>query len=137
MVDPADEPSQHVPSQHVYVIVLRLAPAFAENLARPGVMDAVARAAQAGCAPTAETLAALGVPADFASVFIERLGYLLRLRDAGVLRAAGPFADLAEGLYVCNARDESEARRVLEQDPLYRAGYIERDFSVRRWLAAI
>ena len=119
------------------MIFLRLAPAFTANLRRAGVMDAVAAAAGDGRPPAAETLAALGVAADFAAVFIERLDYLLRLRAAGVLRAAGPFADLAEGLYICNARDESEARRVVEQDPLFRAGYIERDFVVRRWLAAI
>jgi uncharacterized protein YciI len=100
-------------------------------------MEAVAEAARDGRPPAAETLAQLGVPAAFASVFIERLNYLLKLRAAGVLRAAGPFADLEQGLYLCNVRTEDEARRVLEQDPLYRAGYIERDFTVRRWLAAI
>jgi uncharacterized protein YciI len=119
-----------------YVIFLRLAPAFAANLARPGVMDAVKAAAGEDRAPAAETLAALGVPADFARIFIERLGYLLRLRHAGVLLSAGPFADLADGLYVCNVADEREARRILEDDPLYRAGYIEQDFVVRCWLVA-
>lgn len=119
------------------MIFLRLTPAFSTNLRRAGVMDAVAEAARDGRPPALETLTALGVPPAFAGVFIERLDYLLRLRTSGVLRAAGPFADLEEGVYLCNVRDEGEARRVLEQDPLYQAGYIERDFTVRRWLAAI
>lgn len=44
------------------------------------------------------------------------------------------FADLNDGIYVCKAADERDARRVLEDDPLYRAGFIEHDFVVRRWL---
>jgi uncharacterized protein YciI len=125
------------PAKDVYVIFLRLAPAFAANLACPGVMDAVTGAAREGRPPAAETLAALGLPIDFVHLFIERLGYLLKLREAGVLRAAGPFADLSEGIYVCNVIDEREARRVLEDDPLYQAGFIEHDFVVRRWHAVL
>jgi len=26
---------------------------------------------------------------------------------------------------------------MIEQDPLYRAGFIERDFTLRRWIAAL
>jgi uncharacterized protein YciI len=125
------------PAKDVYVILLRLAPAFAANLARPGVMDAVTGAAREGRPPAAETLAGLGLPIDFVHLFIERFGYLLKLREAGVLGAAGPFADLNEGIYVCNVVDEREARRVLEDDPLYRAGFIEHDFVVRRWHAVL
>jgi hypothetical protein len=40
-------------------------------------------------------------------------------------------------MYLSNATDESEARRVLEEDPLYKAGLIEKEFTVRRWLVAI
>ncbi|MES1147754.1 MAG: YciI family protein [Bradyrhizobium guangdongense] len=123
-----------------YVIFLRLAPAFTANLARSGVMDAVtsaARDARDARAPSVEALVALGVDEDFARLFVERLGYLLRLRRHGVLLSAGPFADLTEGLYVCKAADDAEARRVIEDDPLYRAGFIERDVVIRRWLAAI
>jgi hypothetical protein len=40
-------------------------------------------------------------------------------------------------MYLCNVVDEREARRILEDDPLYRAGFIEQDFVVRRWLAAL
>jgi uncharacterized protein YciI len=125
------------PAKDAYVIFLRLAPAFAANLARPGVMDAVTGAAREGRPPAAETLAGLGLPMDFVHLFIERLGYLLRLREAGVLRAAGPFADLQEGIYVCNAIDEQAAGRVLQDDPLYKAGFIEHDFVVRRWHAVL
>jgi uncharacterized protein YciI len=125
------------PAKDVYVIFLRLAPAFAANLACAGVMDAVTGAAREGRPPSAETLAALGPPIDFVHLFIERLGYLLKLREAGVLRAAGPFADLNEGIYVCNVVDEREARRILEDDPLYQAGFIEHDFVVRRWHAVL
>ena len=129
--------SAQQPARGTYVIFLRLAPTFTANLTRPGVMDAVTAAAREGHAPAAETLAALGLSEDFNRLFIERLGYLLRLRQAGILRAAGPFADLKEGIYVCNVSDEREARRILEEDPLYRAGFIEHDFVVRRWLAAL
>ena len=120
-----------------FVIFLRLTPAFTANLARSGVMDAVASGAGDGRAPDIETLTALGVDEDFARRFVERLGYLLRLRERGVLISAGPFADLTEGIYVCRAVGEAAARRVLEDDPLYRAGFIEHEFVVRRWLAAI
>jgi uncharacterized protein YciI len=120
-----------------YVIFLRLAPAFAANLTRPGVMEAVTEAARSGRAPDAATLAALGLPEDFITLFVKRMDYLLELRQSGLLRAAGPFADMSEGLYVCNVPDEPQARRILEEDPLYQAGFIERDYVVRRWLAAL
>jgi uncharacterized protein YciI len=120
-----------------YVILLQLAPAFADHLARPGVMDAIREAASRDRAPAVETLAALGLPADFIAVFVERMGYLLRLRQEGVLLSAGPFADLQEGMYVCRAADEQAARGIMEDDPLYRAGFIKADFIVRRWLAAL
>ncbi len=121
----------------LYVIFLRLAPAATANLSRPGIMDAVAAAAREGRAPAVTELTARGQPEDFARVFVERLGYLLRLREAGILRGAGPFADLKEGMYLCNVSHEREARRILEEDPFYRAGFIEPDFTVRAWLAAI
>ena len=121
----------------VYAIVLKLSPEFTAQLAYPGVIDAVAEAAQAGRPPPIQKLVALGQTETFAHAFVERLGYLLRLRQTGVIRAAGPFDGLEEGLYLCNATDEGEARRVLEEDPLYRAGFIEREFTVRRWLVAI
>jgi uncharacterized protein YciI len=129
--------AQQPPKVSLYAIFLKLAPEATANLSRPGVMDAVGQAARAGHAPAVQELVALGQTEAFARVFVERLGYLLRLREAGTLRAAGPFADLKEGLYLCNATDEREARRVLEEDPFYRAGLIERDFMVRRWLAAL
>jgi len=121
----------------VYAIVLKLSPEFTAQLSYPGVIDAVAEAAQAGHAPPVPQLVAMGQAEIFAQAFVERLGYLLRLRETGVIRAAGPFDGLEEGMYLCNATDEREARRVLEEDPLYRAGFIEREFSVRRWLVAI
>ena len=120
-----------------YVIFLRLAPAFAANLTRPGVMEAVTEAARSGRPPDAATLAALGLPEAFVTLFVRRMDYLLALRQSGVLRAAGPFADMSEGIYVCNVPDEQQARRILENDPLYQAGFIERDYVVRRWLAAL
>ena len=101
------------------------------------VMEAVASAANEDRAPDAAALAALGLDPDFARVFAERLSYLLVLRQSGILRSAGPFADLAEGLYICAAADEAAARRVIEDDPLYRAGLIARDYTIRKWLAAI
>jgi uncharacterized protein YciI len=79
----------------------------------------------------------LGQTERFARLFVERLHYLLQLRQTGLLRAAGPFADLSMGMYLCNATNEREARRILEEDPLYRAGFIEREFTVRRWLIAL
>ena len=121
----------------LYAIFLKLAPAATAQIALPGVIDAVTRAARAGHAPAVQELVALGQTEAFARVFVERLGYLLRLREAGILRAAGPFADLKEAMYLCTATDEREARRVLEEDPLYRAGFIEREFTLRRWLAAL
>lgn len=121
----------------VYAIILRLAPEFTTQLGFPGVVDAVASAAQAGRAPTVEQLVALGQTDAFARAFTERLGYLIRLREAGVLRAAGPFEGLREGMYLCNAPDEDSARRVLEEDPLYRAGFIEREYTLHRWHVAI
>lgn len=121
----------------VYVIFLRLAPAFTANLARPGVMEVVKLAAAEGRAPAVAELTALGVPEDFARLFAERLAYLIALRVQGILVSAGPFADLTEGIYVCRADSEASARRVIAEDPLYRAGFIEPDVVIRRWLAAI
>src|SRR5262245_58876439 len=111
-----------------YVIFLRLAPAFAENLTRPGVMDAVAEAAGSGRAPGPPPLTALGLPEEFVTLFVKRMNYLLALRQSGVLRSAGPFSNMSDGIYVCNVSDEQQARRILEEDPLYQAGFIERDY---------
>jgi uncharacterized protein YciI len=122
---------------NVYAIILRLSPEFTKELGIPGVVDAVAAAAQAGRAPAARELVALGQTDTFARAFSERLGYLVRLRQSGVLRAAGPFDGLREGMYLCNAEDEAAARRVLEEDPLYRTGFIERDYTIHRWHVAI
>ena len=121
----------------IFVLFVRLAPTAATNLGRPGVMDAVIEAARGGGPPAVETLVRLGQPEDFARLFARRLAYLLSLRHAGLLRAAGPFADLREGMYLCNALDERDARRILEEDPFYLAGLIEPDFTVRPWLAAL
>jgi uncharacterized protein YciI len=129
--------AQQQPKTSVYAIIVKLLPEFSAQLAYPGVVDAVADAARAGHPPSVQQLVALGQTERFAQAFVERLGYLLRLRQASVLRAAGPFEDLKEGMYLCNAADEREARRVLEEDPLYKAGFIEHEFTVRRWLVAI
>jgi uncharacterized protein YciI len=125
------------PTASVYAIILKLSPEFTEQIARPGVGAAVMKAARAGHGPTVRELMTLGQTEEFATVFSERLGYLVRLQQAGILRAAGPFEGLKEGMYLCNATDEREARRVLEDDPLYKAGLIENEFTVRRWLVAI
>src|SRR5574341_1466458 len=121
----------------IYAIMLRLAPEATTHLGRPGVMEAVGEAAREGRTPSVEGLTALGQPEPFARLLVQRLSYLLRLREAGILRAAGPFADLKEGMYLCNAMDEREARRILEEDPFHRAGLIEADFAVRRWHDAL
>jgi uncharacterized protein YciI len=126
-----------MPKTSVYAILLKLSPEFTAEISLPGVLGAVADAARAGRPPTIQKLVALGQTEKFARAFVERLGYLLRLRQAGILREAGPFEDLKEGMYLCNAADEHEARRVLEQDPLYRAGFIESEFTLRRWHVAI
>ena len=121
----------------IYAIFLRLAPEATTHLGRPGVMDAVGEAGRGGQTPTVEALMALGQPEPFARLFVQRLSYLLRLREAGIVRGAGPFADLKDGMYLCNVMDEREARRILEEDPFYRAGLIQHDFAVRRWLAVL
>lgn len=126
-----------MPKPSVYAILLKLSPEFTAEISLPGVLGAVADAARAGRPPTVQELVALGQTEKFARAFVDRLGYLLRLRQAGILREAGPFEDLKEGMYLCNATDEHEARRVLEQDPLYRAGFIESEFTLRRWHVAI
>lgn len=126
-----------MPQTFVYAIILKLSPAFTTQLGYPGVVEAVAASAKAGRPPAVRELVALGQTEAFASAFTERLGYLLRLRETGVLRAAGPFDGLEEGMYLCNAEDEAAARRVMEDDPLYRAGFIERDYTLRRWHVAI
>ena len=126
-----------MPKTSVYAILLKLSPEFTAEISLPGVLGAVVDAARAGRPPTVQKLVALGQTEKFARAFVERLGYLLRLRQAGILREAGPFEDLKEGMYLCNATDEHEARRVLEQDPLYRAGFIESEFTLRRWHVAI
>ncbi|WP_063692075.1 YciI family protein [Bradyrhizobium stylosanthis] len=128
---------QQQPSASVYAIVLKLSSEFTAQIARPGVGAVVMKAVSAGRAPTVQELVALGQTEDFARLFSERLGYLVRLQRASILRAAGPFEGLKEGMYLCNATDEREARRVLEEDPLYKAGFIDREFTVRRWLIAI
>ena len=137
LLPPLAGDAQQQPKPSLYVIFLKLAPEATEQIARPGVIDAVTQAARAGHAPAVQELVTLGQTEAFARVFIERLGYLLRLREAGILRAAGPFAELKDGMYLCNAMNEPEARGVLEEDPLYRAGLIEREFTVSRWLAAL
>ncbi len=120
-----------------YAIVLRLTPAFSSELARPGVVEAIAAAAARGAAPSAEALTKLGQDTGFASLLARRLQYLVDLKKAGILRAAGPFASLDEGMYLCSAPDEPAARRVIEEDPLYIAGLIARDYRIDRWLVAI
>lgn len=120
-----------------YVIFLSLAPAATAQLARPGVMDTVMEAMRGGQPPAVERLTALGIGPDFAGLFVQRLQYLLTLREAGILRGAGPFADLKDGMYLCSVPEERDARRILEEDPFYRAGFIEGSFSVRPWLAAL
>jgi uncharacterized protein YciI len=134
---PSEVDAQQEAKSSIYVIILKLSPEFTAQLGRPGVVNAVADAAKEGHAPSVQQLMALGQTEHFARVFVERLGYLVRLKQAGILRAAGPFEDLKEGIYICNAADEREARRIMEEDPLYRAGFIEHEYSVRRWLAAI
>jgi len=126
-----------MPKTSVYAIFLKLSPEFTAEISLPGVLGAVTDAARAGRPPTVQALVALGQTEKFARAFVERLGYLLRLRQAGILREAGPFEDLKEGMYLCNATDEHEARQVLEQDPMYRAGFIESEFTLRRWHVAI
>jgi uncharacterized protein YciI len=120
-----------------FVIVLRLTPAFSRELSHTGVLEAVAAAAATGSAPDTVTLIALGQCPDFASVFVQRLQYLMDLKKAGILRAAGPFEGQREGMYLCTAPDEHAARRVIEEDPLYVAGLIEEDYRIERWLVAI
>ena len=129
--------TQQQPRASIYAITLKLSSEFTAQIARPGVLATVVKAASAGHAPTVRELMTLGQTEAFARVFSERLGYLVRLQQAGILRAAGPFEGLKEGMYLCNATDEREARRVLEEDPLYKAGLIEKEFTVRRWLVAI
>jgi len=121
----------------IYVIFLSLAPSATEELARPGVMSAVMEAMRGGRPPAVEQLTALGVAPDFAGLFVERLQYLLMLREAGILRGAGPFAELKDGMYLCNVPEERDARKILEEDPFYRAGLIDPSFTVRPWLAAL
>jgi len=117
--------TQQQPTASIYAIIVKLSPQFTAQIARPGVGGAVAKALDAGRVPTVRELVNLGQAEEFAELFSERLGYLVRLRHAGVLRAAGPFEGLKGGMYLCNATDEREARRVLEEDPLFKAGFIE------------
>ena len=119
--------TQQQPRASVYAIILKLSPEFTVQIARPGVGAAVVKAASAGHAPTVRELITLGQTEEFARVFSERLGYLLRLQQAGILRAAGPFEGLKEGMYLCNATDEREARRVLEEVPSTRWGSLRRN----------
>lgn len=100
-------------------------------------MEAITAAARGGEPPPIHDLIALGQPEPFARLLVQRLGYLLRLREAGVLRGAGPFADLKDGMYICDVSDERDAHRILQEDPFYRVGLIEPDFVVRHWLAPL
>jgi len=84
-------------------------------------MDAVTGAAREGRPPSAETLAALGLPIDFVHLFIERLGYLLKLRRPASC-ARRSLRRPQRGDLRRNVVDEREARRILEDDPLYQAG---------------
>ena len=43
--------------------------------------------------------------------------YLRRLRDAGILKAAGPFADKSGGIELLEADDFETLKRRVEQDP--------------------
>jgi hypothetical protein len=118
--------TQQQPRASIFAIIFKLLPEFTAQIAPPGVGGAVAKAVGAGHAPTVRELMNLGQTEEFARLFSERLGYLVRLLE-----------DLKEGMYLCNATDEREARRVLEEDPLFKAGFIENDFTVHRWLVAI
>ncbi len=40
-------------------------------------------------------------------------------------------------MYVCNVPHEREARRIVEEDPFYRQGLIQPEFTVRPWLATL
>lgn len=120
-----------------YAITIALSPRFTSELGRPGVVEAISVAAAKGTTPTRDELISCGQTAEFAGIFVERLRYLVDLKKAGVLKAAGPFAGLQAGMYLCTAPNDQAARRVIEEDPLYRAGYIDRDYRIDRWLVAI
>ena len=45
------------------------------------------------------------------------LDYLRRLRDAGILKAAGPFADRTGGIELLEAEYGESLRKLVEQDP--------------------
>ena len=106
-----------------------------DYLGRPGVIDEIDASRREGRLPSVEKLKSLGLPENFSRALIERLGYLRGLHDKRIMRAAGPFPGLKDAVYVFMAGDEQEARRVIEEDPLYRTGFVERDFVLRRWLA--
>ena len=123
------------PKTETYLLTLRLSPAFADYLGRPGVIDEVDASRRERRLPSVEKLESLGLPEIFSRAFIERLGYLRGLHDKRIMWAAGPFPGLKDAAYVFTAADEHEARRVIEEDLLYRTGFIEPDFVLRRWLA--
>ena len=50
--------------------------------------------------------------------------YIRTLLESGQLRAAGPFADDAGGLWVLDAETAEAAEAILKQDPLVAAGVI-------------
>ena len=109
--------TQQQPRASVYAIILKLSPESTAQIARPGVRGAVAKAAGAGHAPTVRELVSLGQTEEFARLFSEPLGYLVGLQQAGVLRAAGPFEGLTEGMYLCNATNEAETPRAITDLP--------------------
>jgi uncharacterized protein YciI len=72
------------------------------------------------------------------AVLDEHLAYQAELEQAGVLWAAGPFADDAEdrwdgeGFFVYRAVSKEGATRYAEADPMHSSG--ARTFRVRPWL---
>jgi len=66
------------------------------------------------------------VPAHYA--------FLTRLREAGRLELAGPFADRSGGAWLLRAASLAEAEALAHEDPLYAAG--SSFVTVREWNAS-
>ncbi|MEV4477240.1 YciI family protein [Nonomuraea sp. NPDC049419] len=66
----------------------------------------------------------------------DHVAHLEKLREQGSLVAAGPYTDLAGGMIVLRAEDESAAQALVEQDP-YTQLDVTKDRRLREWRVTV
>ena len=115
--------------KYQYVIIADYEPKFRDDLARTFSMESVQ-----GGSPPEENFAKL--PAHLRTVVKDHLSYLNKLRDNGILSAAGPCGDFQHAILVYEAASREEVTRLIEDDP-YVKGKVCARWEVFEWMPAI